>query len=114
MFENPEKNGSRMNEEDDKLNKSLSSSVKKKGHASQTSVFASKMPRISEQTFGNEVMANNNVGPGSYDLAELSKSRSKDKLPKIVTVKSDDRANKRPKKKAVLPPGPGSYEIDET
>ena len=52
------------------------------------------------------------VGPGSYDCPELGKQKSKEKLPKIITVKSDERAHKIKRRQPIPQPGPGEYEPD--
>lgn len=51
-----------------------------------SSVFASKIPRIIDSASNN---INEMVGPGTYDFPSLSKQKSKQKLPKIITIKSD-------------------------
>lgn len=54
--------------------------------------------------------SNTNIGPGSYELPQITKDRSHEKLPKIVIIKGSDK-----KKPIVQPntelrsPGPGSY-----
>lgn len=69
-------------------------------------MFASKIPR-----FSDKYEATANLGPGTYEIPEITKNKSKEKLPKIIIVRGNDKRKSHMKSETELP-GPGSYELN--